>query len=152
MIKIVSHLIFSLFIGLNLYASDFELGEEAFDKYDFKRAAELFKKACNDGNKQGCYNSAFIYYNGYGEIKKDYTKAIELYNKSCDSKYGEACYMLGTSYEFGKGVIQDSSKAKEFYIKSCDNGYIEGCYNLGNKYSDKGVNQDYLLVPHYFAY
>ena len=33
-----------------------EQGDEAFEKGDYQKAAQLYQKACDSGNAEGCYN------------------------------------------------------------------------------------------------
>ena len=43
-----------------------ELGNEAYDKGDYQKAAELYQKACDSGEAFGCTSLGFLYENGQG--------------------------------------------------------------------------------------
>jgi len=60
-----------------------ELGNEAYDKGDYQKAAELYQKACNSGEAGGCFNLGLLYKNGQG-VKQNYQKAEQYYGKACD--------------------------------------------------------------------
>ena len=99
-----------------------ELGNEAYEKGGYQKAAQLYQKACDSGNARGCSNLGVLYENGQG-VKQDYQKAAQLYQKACDSGNAEGCYNLGVSYENG----QSFSTAKQYYGKACDLGLQLGC-------------------------
>ena len=60
-------------------------------KQDYKKAIELFKKACDLGDATGCYNLGVFYAKGQG-VKQDYKKAAELFKKACDSGNVIGCH------------------------------------------------------------
>ena len=114
--------LFSVGFSKNL----FELGQEAYGKGDYQKAAKLWQKACDDGNTGGCSGLGFLYANGQG-VKQDYQKAIQLYQKACDERESAACYRLGALYENGKVVEQNLSTAKKYFSKTCSLGFYLGC-------------------------
>ncbi|WP_148803698.1 tetratricopeptide repeat protein [Campylobacter concisus] len=88
-----------------------------------KKAKELYQKACDGGNANGCA--------GLGEMffrEQNYAKAFELYQKACDDEDGYGCGRLASLYYKGLGIEKDKSKAKELNKKACD---------LGNQFSCK---------------
>ncbi|WP_149701933.1 tetratricopeptide repeat protein [Campylobacter concisus] len=103
-----------------------ELGDEAYDKGDYQKAAELYQKACDSGETMGCFTLGFLYLNGQG-VKQDYQKATELYQKACDGGDAKGCFNLGVLYHNGQGVNQDYQKAAQLYQKACDEGEAMGC-------------------------
>ena len=113
-----------------------ELGNEAYDKGDYQKAAELYQKACDGGNAGGCSNLGFLYEDGQG-VRQNYQKAAELYQKACDGGDTNGCYNLGVSYAEGQGVKQNFSTAKQYYGKACDLGLQLGCDNY-RKLNEKG--------------
>ena len=60
-----------------------ELGDEAYDKGDYQKAAQLYQKACDSGSAMGCSNLGVLYEDGQG-VKQNYQKAAQLYQKTCD--------------------------------------------------------------------
>ena len=103
-----------------------ELGNEAYVKGDYQKAAEFYQKACDSGDTVGCFNLGNSYQNGQG-VNQDYQKAAQLYQKACDGGGAEGCYNLGVCYEDGQGVKQNFSTAKQYYGKACDLGLQLGC-------------------------
>ena len=103
-----------------------ESGNEAYDKGDYQKAAQLYQKACDSGEAFGCTSLGFLYENGQG-VRQNYQKAAELYQKACDSGNAGGCFKLGYLYKNGQGVRQNFSTAKQYYGKACDLGLQLGC-------------------------
>lgn len=118
--KIVIGLIFSLFCALSLFGND----NNFTNKEDYLKDSELYKRDCDSGYAQGCFNLANYYYN---KTKQDYSKFCEYYEKACDGRYVQGCLNLGELYNSGQDVKQDKNKAKEFYRKACTLGDQQGC-------------------------
>jgi len=57
---------------------------------DKVEAAELFNKACNGGDMDGCTNLGFMYEKGDG-VRQNTSRAKELYGKACDLRFEEGC-------------------------------------------------------------
>lgn len=100
--------------------------QQAYNKGDYKKAAELSKKSCDSGNYYSCSILGYLFENAKG-VKQDYEKAKELYEMACNLKEEVGCFYLGNLYQFGKGVEQDYEKASEYYRKTCDLGEEKGC-------------------------
>ena len=52
-------------------------------KQDYKKARELYSKACDIGHVDGCYNLGVLYLNGQG-VRQDKRRAKEYFGKACD--------------------------------------------------------------------
>ena len=115
-----------------------ESGNEAYDKGDYQKAAQLYQKACDSGEAGGCFGLGLLYQSGQG-VRQDYQKAAQLYQKACDSGAAFGCSNLGLFYQDGKGVKQNFSTAKQYYGKACDLGFQIGC-NWYRKLNERGVN------------
>ena len=115
-----------------------ESGNEAYDKGDYQKAAQLYQKACDSGEAGGCFGLGLLYKNGQG-VNQDYQKAAQLYQKACDSGVALGCSNLGLLYQSGQGVRQDFSTAKQYYGKACDLGFQIGC-NWYRKLNERGSN------------
>ena len=113
-----------------------ELGNEAYNKGDYQKAAQLYQKACDSGEAFGCSILGVLYKNGQG-VNQDYQKAAELFLKACNSGEAFGCFSLGILYETGKGVRQNFSTAKQYYGKACDLGDQLGCDNY-RRLNEKG--------------
>ena len=92
----------------------------------------LFLKACQAGNKYGCFNAANVYRLGLGARKNDFVRAIKLYEKSCvQLKHAKSCTNLGSMHQFSLGVETASRDvARKFYEIGCELGDEVGCRNL----------------------
>ena len=114
--------LFSVGFSKNL----FELGQEAYGKGDYQKAAKLWQKDCDDGNTLGCVFLGALYAEGKG-VRQDYQKAAQLWQKACDGGEAFGCNGLGILYNYGQGVRQNFSTAKQYYGKACDLGLQLGC-------------------------
>ena len=123
-------------LGCGIYGFILDYFEE-----DYKKAFDIYKKACDGGESSSCTEMANMYNNGKG-VEKNYKKANELYKIACDDYDFEACRELATNYKNGDGIRQDYKKAAELYQKACDNDEYEACNNLGVMYDDgEGVDK-----------
>lgn len=69
------------------FSKDFiKLGDEAYDKNNYQKAAELLKKACDGGMAYGCGNLGIVY-----AKQRNYSAAKKYYGKACDLKLPLAC-------------------------------------------------------------
>ena len=57
---------------------------------DDTRAAELYKKACDGGDMEGCHNQGRMARDGDG-VPKDEQRARQLFGKACEGGYQKAC-------------------------------------------------------------
>ena len=60
-----------------------ELGKEAYNKGDYQKAAQLYQKACDGGDAEGCYNLGVLYADGQG-VRQNFSTAKQYYGKACD--------------------------------------------------------------------
>lgn len=67
----------------------YALGQKGKKKDDAK-AATLFRKACDGGDAQGCYNLG-VYYDGHKAVANGGAKAVALYRKACAGGDEDAC-------------------------------------------------------------
>ncbi len=110
---------------------------------DLKRAAELFKIACDKGGLQAaCTEVGIAAYDGTG-MKKNPEQAVELFQTACfheEDPQPKACAALGLAYLAGKGVEderKDEDKAIELLQKACDFDYAAGCVQLGDLFAER---------------
>jgi TPR repeat protein len=61
---------------------------------NYKKAQELFNKACNLGDSKGCTNLGILYLSGKGGVEQNRQKAYELFSYACNSGYEIACYNI----------------------------------------------------------
>ena len=113
---------------------DFKICAELGDaEKDYKKAAQLYEKACDGGIMDGCNSLGLAYGDGKG-VSKDVYKAALLFQKACDGGIMEGCTNLGSDYQEGEGVTKDLDKALQLYQKACDGGSALGCALLGMLY------------------
>ncbi len=121
--------------SLKKYACERKVEKACFDLYtDAKNdkkgglAALFAEKSCYLGNKNACFATAMILFQGQMSAEKDIKKSLDILEDSCEAKGGESCYMLGVMYDGGtKSVKKSKSKAIELYKKSCELGYEKSC-------------------------
>ena len=69
------------------FSKDFiKLGNEAYDKNNYQKAAEFLKKACDGGVAMGCGSLGIVY-----AKQRNYSTAKEYYGKACDLNLPLAC-------------------------------------------------------------
>ena len=119
-------------LNLNLSASFFEEGSKRYEEGKATQASELYKKACDNDNMQGCTQLGILYFTGDG-VKENHKKAKKLFVKGCKKHYAQACYHLGTIYKRGgNGIERNYRKSRMFYAFGCKIGLEKSCeqYNL----------------------
>lgn len=118
---------------------DFEFGENAYKKKDYKKAFEFYKKSCDSKNFAGCHRLGNLYNNGKG-VEKDYKMAADSHEKACNGGIIGSCYNLGIMYYNGVGVEQSYKKAFDLWKKSCESNDEQtasrACNNLGILYDN----------------
>ena len=85
----------------------YQLGKT--DVPDNNKVLELYNKACQGGEKEGCTAAGGIYLNS------DPQKARELFSKACEQNDGYSCGMIGS-------ILIEAKKFKEAYtflVKGC---------------------------------
>ena len=122
-----------------------------FLSQDHRKAFELYTKACNGGNVEGCFSVGQYLSEGIG-VRQDKIRAAAFYTKACDGGSALGCFNLGVMYDNGEGFRQDKFKAVEFYTKACDGGGAEGCFNLAIMYErGEGVRQSTSRAKEFFG-
>ena len=104
-----------------------KMGVKYEDSQNISKANELYERACDLGDAEGCIKIADLYYNGI-EISQNRPKAYTFYEKACDLNHGWGCFKLGMGHAGGGDDIRlDRSKA-DFYLKrACDLGKEDAC-------------------------
>ncbi len=75
---------------------------------------------------------------------KDINIPIERVRELAEQGDAKAQFNLGTFYELGKGVKQDTNEAVLWWQKSAEQGIPQAQHNLGKSYAKgDGVKQDY---------
>ncbi len=124
-----------------------ELLEEESPDDSGPKIIELFQKACDLDDMNGCNSLARRYESGRG-VARDSSKAFELYVKMCDRgrgvASGVACSSAAAMTDGGAGTARDTKRAAELLGKACKLGYQRACYQLAVRLEDGiGVDKDY---------
>ena len=109
---------------------------------DYKKAAECFRRAAEQGHVNAQYNIGIMYVRGKG-VNQDYEEALKWLHKAAEQGNVNAQYNIGVMYERGNGVNQDYKEALKWYHKAAEQGKAEAQHNIGIMYADgQGVPQD----------
>ena len=119
-----------------------QAAKDAYQRQDFSKAAEWFRKAAELGDAKAQYNLGIAYNEGKG-VPQDFGQAAVWFRKAAEQGIPQAQNNLGFLYQQGQGVAQDSSQAAEWFRKAAEQGYAQAQRNLGRVYRDgQGVKQD----------
>jgi TPR repeat protein len=105
---------------------------------EFVRARDLYKRACDRGDANGCAGLASMIVAGQAP-PLDLPLASELYARACDTGLPQACSGLGALY----GVVGDYESDAALQTASCNAGAGRGCTSLAVLYRlGRGVPPD----------
>ena len=96
--------------------------QEAEQKKFEARSNELYAKACNDGDYNGCGMAIGPFYD-----KKDWAGGLPFVTKGCEHDDPESCKWLAGQYSDGLGVPKDPKRGRELYQKACRLGSDASC-------------------------
>jgi hypothetical protein len=106
---------------------------------DDRRAADLYRKACEGGDPTSCKLLGSAYALGKG-VSQDFNQAVPFFRKACDGGNAAGCGNLGSAYAKGRGVRADPAYAFALYRKGCEGEDASSCYQVGYMYAHgKGV-------------
>ena len=118
---------------------------------NFPGAADLNRKACDGGERQGCNNLGLMYYRGEG-VAKDLNRAADLYKRACDAGGSGGCLNLGLMYLRGESVAKDPNRAADLFKRSCDENLAQACTNLGLMYArGENLTQDFNRAATFYT-
>jgi TPR repeat protein len=118
---------------------------------NFPGAADLNRKACDSGERQGCNNLGLMYYRGEG-VAKDLNRAADLYKRACDAGGSGGCLNLGLMYLRGESVPKDPNRAADLFKRSCDENAAQACTNLGLMYArGENLTQDFNRAATFYT-
>jgi uncharacterized protein len=96
------------------FAGDYEDGEAAYKRADYKTAAAVWTKAANKGDPRAQVMLGSMYADGQG-IRQDYKQAALWYRKAADQGISWAQYNLGFMYATGQGIPQNYIEAYKWF-------------------------------------
>src|SRR5690606_29020373 len=76
------------------------------------RAAELYRRACATGEREGCRRLGALTRTGVG-VPRDADQALVLFRTACDQGDGEACYQYAEMHERAEGTPLDTTHARD---------------------------------------
>jgi TPR repeat protein len=121
----------------------FEQAIVLYKNGNFSGAADLNRKACDGGERQGCNNLGLMYYRGEG-VAKDLNRAADLYKRACDAGGPGGCLNLGLMYLRGESGPKDPNRAADLFKRGCDGNLAQACTNLGLMYArGENLTQDF---------
>jgi tetratricopeptide (TPR) repeat protein len=107
----------------------------------FAEAASWYRKAAEQGDRNGMRDLGVLYRDGTG-LPKDPSQAMSWFRKAADLGDVDALYAIGNLYSDGIGVAKDEVAAVEWYRKGAAQGDKDPMTELGACYwSGKGVDK-----------
>jgi len=92
---------------------------KTYARRDINKGVMYYQKACDLGDKRGCYRLGEY----YEDDPKMQGKANELFAKSCEQRFGLACYKLADFY----GEKNDAAAQKSYLELACKYRYKAAC-------------------------
>ena len=126
---IIPVLLFSLFLGLPSYSSDFDKGLTAYNNGDYATALKEWKPLAEEGDVDAQYYLGVLYDNGDG-VPQDYKEAVRWYKLAAEQGVAEAQFNLGNMYYDGQGVSVDYKEAVRWFTLAAEQGDVDAQYNL----------------------
>jgi TPR repeat protein len=116
------------------------------------RGLAFFRRGCDLGDTNACYNGAIMVDEGMG-VRKDKPLAARMYDTACEGEDAESCANASYLYLVGKkGVEKDEARALELAQKACTLEAGWGCHLAGVIYVDGlGLERDYAHATEAFA-
>lgn len=127
--KIITLLLLSLIFPSFAHA-EYEKGLVAFDKKDYKTAAEEWSQNKNPVSMNSKYKLGLLYFSGKG-VRKDDAKAYSLLLEAAETGHSKSQYVL---WQIGKGKAKtedDMHQAFAWLEKSALQGFAKAQYSLG---------------------
>ncbi len=126
---------------LPAFAGTLEDGMSAHETGNSARAAELFRRAADEGDTRAYLNLGIFYEQGIG-VKQSDAQAFFWYNKAANIGDVNGQYNVANMYMDGRGTLRSEPKAIKWYRKAAAQGHIAAQYNMGvNYYMGTGVTQ-----------
>ena len=107
-------LLLAITLSSTVFADDFDDGDAAYEKGDYKTAMRLWKPLAEQGHAYAQYNLGLMYRNGKG-VPEDYKQAVKWYRLAAEQGDADAQYSLGIRYDKGEGVPEDDKQAVKWY-------------------------------------
>lgn len=128
-------------------------GIEAFDRGEYQKAMELYQKACDNGQIEGCLLLGSMLMGGAG-IEKDEQEAMRLLKKTCNEQEKHGCLALKVVGEslYISQKYEDKQKALKIFQILCASKEASTCNVLGEMYEyGEEVKQDKSEAKKFFG-
>jgi TPR repeat protein len=99
-------------------------------KPDYQQAANYYKMAADQGQRDGEFGLAVRYVTGQG-MPLDRAEAQRWFKAAAEQGHADAQYDLGTMYEVGDGTGADLPSALHYYELAARQGVVKAQYRLG---------------------
>jgi len=99
-------------------------GIQAYNTRDYRKALEIFQKACDQKDYRSCYYIGSMALTGKG-MSKDSRKALKYLVQGAKSGCLWSFFQLGEMYRTGDGVPQDADKGNRFMLELADRIFWE---------------------------
>lgn len=138
-------------LALERKMPEYEQGNAASSKGNYKTAMNFWNKAVLKGNSSAMYEIGFLYNRGVEGFPSDQAKAIEWFGKASAKGNDKAAYKMGIAYYHGEGVKRDFTKAMEWFLKAAARGSDDAMNEIGNfYYYELGVPLDYTKALNWY--
>ena len=104
--------------------------QEALQKKDFERAAEILRPAADSGDTEAQYELGVMYRRGEG-LAANSKQAAHWWGKAANRGHARSEYNLGTLYMLGEGVPRSTPEALAWTEKAARHGFPDAAYKLG---------------------
>lgn len=148
----LSYIVLMLLIGLpGIARADFQTGEDAYLRDDFKTALAEWRPLAEQGNSEAQNMLGFMYRYGQG-VPQDFEQARVWYRRAADQGNATSQNNLGALYRQGLGVPQDYEEAFRWFLRAAEQGNGGAQNHLGLMYfKGEGVDKD-LIQAYKWAY
>ena len=128
----------------------YEEGTKLYNKGEYEKAIEFYKKAIDAGNGAAAADLGNMYHNADG-VERNYDEALKYFRRGAELGNRVATSNVGNCYRWGYGVAQDYVEAMKWLKKSSDMGSSWAMNVLGDMYFyGEGVEKNYDEALKYF--
>ncbi len=136
----------SLLPAATAHAGEFEDAVAAYNRKQFGKAYNGFRKLAVGGNADAQFRLGGLYFKGQG-VKQNSAEAVNWFQKAATAGHAEAQNSLGVRYEKGQGIGQDFAMAVKWYREAADQRLGLAQDNLSDLYvKGLGVPRDPVLA------
>jgi TPR repeat protein len=93
---------------------------------DERGGAQLYMRACFQGDEGACDNLGRVYLGGAG-VKPDDARAFSLFREACNHARSDGCTDLAIMYCLGRGAPRDPVRSAALFRQACEAGDAAAC-------------------------